>query len=169
VLSLSAALIQDNQFQETKLQLLDLLAGRGFPHNLPEEAARKFGVLAPVRIRRDPFCLLVAKLPGCGFLRCDALYVELGLPLDRMRRQIMCALHAIRSDSSGTTWHGWDEIAKTIGEQLSGNVRIDRALRAAVRMKWLVTRTIDGKVWLADRKRATNEDEIANRLKVLLT
>lgn len=166
-MSLGAALIQDQQFQETKLQLLEILAERGFPHSLPDECIKKFGVLAAVRIRKDPFAMMVAKLPGCGFLRCDRLYCELGLPRDRMRRQIMCAWNAIRTDGSGTTWHEWETIARTVAQQLTGNVRVERALRAAVRMKWLVTRAIGGKLWIADRKRAENEDTILKHLKVI--
>jgi len=167
-MELAEKLKGDQKFQETKLQLVDLFAGRGFPHTLPEACIKAFGAKAAVRIKRDPFAMMVAKLPGCGFLRCDRMYVELGLPKDRMRRQIMCAWHHIHSDGSGTTWHSWEVVARDVAKQLSGNVRVERAMTAAVRAKWLTTRVVNGKAWVADTKRAEDEDTIFEKLKELI-
>jgi len=164
IVELGARLKGDQKFQEAKVQLLDLFVGRGFPHTLPDACVKRFGAFAAKRIRKDPFTLMIEKLPGCGFLRVDQLYVDLGLPKDRMKRQVMCAWHHIHSSREGTTWHLWSEVAEAVGRKLSGNIRINKALRVAVRAKWLTSRTVDGKVWIADRQRAEDEDTILKQM-----
>lgn len=153
----AAALKETSGNRDTKIHLMDIFAGRGFPHTLIEECIKRFGIKAPDRIRRDPWVLMRERMPGCGFLRVDKLYTDFGLPLDRMDRQIMAAWHTVHSDTSGSTWHAWDAIVSGIGQKVTGNVRAEKALKVAVRSGWLEMREDSGKVWLADRKRAENE------------
>ena len=61
------------KLEETKIALLNLFAGRGFPGTLIEECVGKWGILAPDRVRRDPFTLLVQGMTGAGFARCDTV------------------------------------------------------------------------------------------------
>ncbi len=146
--------------RDTKIHLMDIFAGRGFPQALIDECIKRFGIAAPDRIRRDPWVLMVERMPGCGFLRVDRLYTDMGHPLDRMKRQIMAAWYTVHSDTSGSTWHSWDAIVTGVGQKITGNVRAEKALKVAVRSGWLEMREDGGKAWLADRKRAENEKYI---------
>ena len=148
---------QQERFQETKIDLLDLFARRGFPHRLVALCCERFGVMAARKIRFDPFCLMTHHLPGCGFLRCDRLYIELGLPPDRIKRQVMAGWHEIHSNSNGSTWVCKSKVAEGIEQRITGNVRAERAIAVGVRAGWLVEREVDGVVWLADAKYAASE------------
>lgn len=90
--------------ERTKVDLFGLLAGRGFGARVIDRAIALWGVRAPDVIRRDPFTLLIRKVPGCGFKRCDKLWGELKLPPDRMKRQAVCAWHCMKEDRTGSTW-----------------------------------------------------------------
>ena len=85
----SEALKQLEKLEDTKIELTNLFAGRGFPMALVDDCVTAWGILAPTRIKRDPHSLLVNEFSGCGFDRCDRLYVDLGLPIDRLKRQVI--------------------------------------------------------------------------------
>jgi hypothetical protein len=88
----------------TKVALHSLLGGRGFPRTVVDDCISAWGPAAPEKIRQNPFVLLQAGVPGCGFVRVDTLYCDLALPPDSMLRQSWCAWHAVNSDRSGHTW-----------------------------------------------------------------
>lgn len=161
------ALKEQERFQETKVKLIDLFAERGFRHSLVDECVRRLGVLAPVRIKRDPFVLLSMKFTGCGFLRVDRLYLELGLPPDRMKRQVMAMWHVVHSDMSGSTWHPEAKVIEEAGRLITGRYRPERAMRVATRAKWLIREDRDGEWWIADGKAAQDENYVAERIAVL--
>jgi hypothetical protein len=164
----AVSLQHQEHFQETKIDLLDLFAKRGFPHVLVDLACDKWGVKAAQRIRRDPFVLLVTKMPGCGFLRVDSLYLDLGLPPDRLKRQVMAAWHVIHSDMSGSTWYRWARIVEEIGRRITGELKAEKALKVAVRADWLAVREVGGEVWLADAKRARAEGYCVEKILELM-
>src|SRR5581483_2654526 len=63
--------------EQTRLAIFGLLGGRGFPlEKLIAAALKKWGAKAAERIRANPFGMLVHRLPGAGFKRCDRLYLE---------------------------------------------------------------------------------------------
>ncbi len=155
------------KFQETRVKLLDLFAGRGFPQALYEECIKKFGVKAPERIKHDPWCLVVRKMPGCGFARVDRLYLELGHPVDRMKRQVMAFWHTLHSDMSGSVWFRKEEIVQDVGGMITGNYRPERAIRIGIRSGFLATREIGGETWIAEAEESRSEVDIAERLAVL--
>lgn len=156
--------------EDTKIQLTSLFAGRGFPGVLVDECIGKWGILAPSRIRRDPFCLLVEKMPGCGFARCDRLYIDLGLPADRLMRQVTCLWNILRSESSGHTWLDAElALVKLEGDIGSAKVKRKKAVVWGRRAGWLAThRDEDGKLWLADAERAASERFVAAKTAELL-
>ena len=90
--------------EDTKIELTNLFAGRGFPSILVDQVIARWGVFSPKRIQKDPFSLLVYGFAGCGFARCDRLYMDLGLPPTKLKRQMICAWHTIREDRQGHTW-----------------------------------------------------------------
>jgi len=156
--------------EETLIELEQLFDGRGFGQPCKDAVIKKWGAMAPLRIRRDPFCLLLAEMPGAGFTRCDQLYADLGLPMARRRRQMVCLWHAMREDRSGHIWFSdaWAtcELAKKIG---GTKPSLERALRFGERIGWLTsTKDTAGLHWIADAKKAENEDVATERLKALL-
>lgn len=152
--------------EDTKIELTNLFAGRGFPSVLANECIDHWGILAPARIKRDPFCLLVTEFPGCGFARCDRLYIDLGLPPDRIKRQVIALWHAMHSDTSGHTWIDVEFALSRLGQLISGaKVRPQKAVKMACRAGWLKSRKDDaGKLWLAEADRAQAESRVAEKL-----
>ena len=162
----SQALKAIAELEDTKIELTNLFAGRGFPGVLIEECITRWRILAPARIRRDPFSLLVYEMPGCGFARCDRLYTDLGLPLDRLKRQVICLWHVLHSDSSGNTWVPAEVAVERLGSMVSGaKVRPKKAILLGCRAGWLARRKDDaGKLWLAEGDRARAEAYLAEKL-----
>ncbi len=157
--------------EDTKIGLTNLFANRGFPTSLVEMCVEKWGVLAPQRIQRDPFTLLVHRMPGCGFARCDRLYGDLGLPAARLKRQMICAWHSVDADSSGNTWilkkHVVDRVRQLVG---TGRLRPERAIEMGIRSRWIAGRHDHvGVAWLAEFERARSEQFVAEQLKALMT
>lgn len=165
------------EIEDIKIELMNLFAGRGFSHQMPRLAVKKWGILAPKRISRDPFCLLVAGLPGCGFARCDRLYQDLGLPLHRIKRLMLCVWHGLRTDTAGHTWHEAKKVVERLRQQAtvidegvesSGRKRkqnqVMRALELGIRSGWLAMDRRDGGLWLAEGEKARDELRLAVRV-----
>ena len=160
-------LIEQEKFQETRIDLLDLFAGRGFPSTLIDECIRKWGIHAAKRVAKDPFCLLSEEMPGCGWMRVDNLYGELGNEPDRITRKVICAWHAVREDRTGSVWITWDVVADAIRAKITNCPRVETAIEIAVAAGWLAKECIGGEVYLAESIQAEHESYIAERLKVL--
>lgn len=159
--------------EDTRLELESLCEGRGFPKTLIETVIKKWGIHAPSRIRRDPFTLLIERLPGCGFARCDTLYTDLGLPLDRLKRQFACVWKSLREDGSGNTWHPVSIAKQAIESNISGlpegGIKWQRAVILGVRAGWLATRKdTNGRWWIAEKKQAENEATTARCVRALM-
>jgi exodeoxyribonuclease V alpha subunit len=158
------------ELEDTKIELTNLFSKRGFPAALVEECVSKWGILATKIVRRDPFVMLVNHMPGCGFDRCNRLYQDLGLPLDRLKRQTICIWHVLNSDSSGHTWidaeFATEKLAAAIG--MGGKVRRKKAILLGCRSGWLARkRDESGRLWLAEGDRAKAEKNVAERLVAL--
>lgn len=165
----AAALKEIAAVEDTRIELTNLFAGRGFPYSLINECIDKWGILAVARVKRDPFVLLVEEMPGCGFARCDRLYADLGLPLERLKRQVICLWNVLHSDTSGHTWidaeHAFGELGRAIGGVKVARVK---ATKMGCRAGWLARRRDEnGKLWLAEGKRAEDEKNVAERLNLL--
>ncbi len=167
----AAEFLRDKQATEAcMIELLSLLKGRGGPKKTPQLAMRRWGNRAPRVIAKDPFVLL--DLPGWGFGRCDAMYLDLGYPHDALRRQMLCVWHAVASDTSGHTWVSSD-VAKAVlqGSIAGAKPRFEDAVQAVLndgrlKARWTDNQgrdaTIDGvDEWLADRHKASDEHRIA--------
>lgn len=155
--------------EDTKISLTNLFAGRGFPSALIEACIYRWKILAPERIKRDPYTLLVNRLPGCGFARCDSLYLDLGLPRDRLKRQTICLWHVLYSDTSGNTWVRAEDAIERLRQMVSTEkMRPKRALKLGTRAGWIASkRDREGTLWLADGGRARNEQFVAEQLQRL--
>ena len=155
--------------EDTKIELHNLLANRGFGGRAIDAAIKKWGVLAPVKIKRDPFNLLTAEIAGAGFQRCDRLYMDLGLPPGRTRRQMLCLWDWMRRSQDGHVWFAVDG-AGGARDYLAKKISIaeeatEKAIRRGVRQRYLAIRVDEaGKRWVADFELARQEQSIASDL-----
>lgn len=159
------------------IELTALLHGRGFPKVTARKAIQRWGNRAAEQVRRDPYSLMAFR--GCGFKLTDSLYLELGKPRDRLRRQALCAWYAIASNTEGHTWFPVELAAQAIKASIGSGSRPLRAIQLAKRLgrrspdhygALAVIRTdgVDGPVvesggraWVAEGKKAESELHLA--------
>lgn len=167
---IAAVLREQQQLEGCSLDLIDLLAGRGFPKSTSRLAVRRWGNRAAQIIRRNPYRLM--EFRGCGFKKTDALYLDLGLPPARLKRQALSAWYAIARDTEGNTWFPWEFGAAGVEANIAAaELKIEKAIRAARiagYLSQLTTTTVSGPLvdggerrWLAEGKKAANEGELA--------
>jgi exodeoxyribonuclease V alpha subunit len=109
---------RNQRFQDTKIDLNGLFAGRGFQGKLITQAIDKWGTNAPAVIRGNPFRIL--NMPSAGFKRCDKLYIDIGLRPDALKRQVHCTLNQIRIDRNGHTWIEADLLSTKLEDAVPG-------------------------------------------------
>lgn len=150
-------------YEGCSIDLLDLLKGRGFPKATFRAAVRLWGNRAADFIRRSPYRLM--RFRGCGFLRCDQMYLALGGNPGARKRQALAVQHILASDSEGHTWQPIAAVEHEVRRLVSGaDVDLPRAVRLAVdRRAGLVRarRDGDGRLWLAASGRADREGVVA--------
>jgi len=146
------------------IDLIDLLGGRGFPKNTAKKAVEEWGNRAAEFIGRNPYIL--GQFRGCGFLRCDQLYHDLGGDPGRLKRQALCASYVLARDRAGHTWHRPQLVERGLRGMISGaTVRPLDACRLAKRAKMIsVRRDAAGLTWITDRRKANNEADAAERV-----
>jgi exodeoxyribonuclease V alpha subunit len=155
----------------SKLDLIKLLDGRGFPKQTANRAIKAFGTKAAKIIRDDPYEL--TKLAGIGFKGADKLYCDLAREkaktdeeyqeaLAAMQRQGLCAVYEISKDTSGSTWFPIGMAKSAVTRNVDRTrAKPDEAINWAVLQNRLIVR--DGK-WVAISRRALHEQEIAEAL-----
>jgi hypothetical protein len=178
----SKELQKNVKHEEARIALNQLLDGRGFSRNLASQCLKKWGILAPTRIRRDPFCLLVAGFPSAGFARCDRMYLELGKNPGRLKRLMLSTWYQIRESMEGHTWFpakqvleklrrdaatGLDDVSQH--SMQSADQRVLKAIRLGVRAGWLAIRKTSGGIFIAEGQQAANEGVIAQHIGRILT
>lgn len=157
------------------IELTELLAGRGMPKATARYAIARWGNGAANIIRRDPFKLMTASIPGCGFTRCDQLYLHLRRPAGRLKRQALAAWYALHSDGSGHVWFPRPVAVEAVRKSIAGAaLRTDKAIELCLRAGLLREIRTDGPhgpitpngsyVWLATSEHADNERELAERI-----
>lgn len=149
------------------IELADLLAGRGFPQATTDEILRRWGDRAAMLLRKDPFRLLVARVPGAGFKRCDKLYQDLKLPAKRLKRQTLYLWHQLDTDHSGHTWLPASSVIQLLDEYFGQGSRPRSALRLGVRAGWLALRKHRGSLWVTTWERANDERVVAQAVRRL--
>lgn len=153
--------------EKTKVDLFGLFAGRGFTGKLIDRCISRWGVEAPRIIARDPFTLLVNKLPSCGFKRCDKFYLDQGRPPLALKRQALAGWNCLRQDRTGSTWIDARDAVSAIREAVPRSEPID-ALRLLIRAGWVRVRRDGGSRYVALRDRADAEQRIADGVRRLL-
>jgi exodeoxyribonuclease V alpha subunit len=156
---MAAAFTEIEEMEHAKVAVLSLLEGRGFPRATVDAILKKWSIAAPNVIKKQPFILLSERIPGCGFLRVDGLYLDLGHDRTAMIRQMFCAWHVVQTDMSGDTWVAARVVADRLREAVSGaSVNPRAAVEKGEAEGWLATyKDGEGVLWIADAKRARNE------------
>lgn len=168
----SQSLKREQSTERTRLDLTGLLTGRGFYKSIVSAAIAKWGIKAGFLIKRDPYKLMRLSNVGAGFKRCDSVYLDLGLPPARRKRQALCAWFSIARDTSGSTWFQIDYPAAYLKANISGaDVNQEVAITLATRAKYLaeVRTNRSGEIdprgsqrWFSEYKNHINEAAIAN-------
>lgn len=191
-----ASMLADlSNLEDTSIELIDLLNGRGFPKATARACVKKWGNKSLRILQSDPYKLMAFR--GAGWLRCDSMWMDLGLPPAKMKRQCYAIWYSLASDPNGNTWHGEDVARNYLKAKIAGvEVDFEKALALAKRAKLvrekfycakcqgtgrammpdlftgeeLVEATCPackgtrGSRWLADERRASAEDRIAEYL-----
>lgn len=163
---------REKSLEDCTIALVDLLEGHGFPKSAAKQAVKEWGNRAADVIRQNPY-LMMRRIRGVGFKRCDALYLELGHPPGRLKRQALCAWHHVAQNSDGDTWFYRRMVEVGLAGAIAGaDVRTDAAIECAGRAGFLsVIRTNgpggapdwDGDTeWMAEGKKARNELRLAD-------
>lgn len=153
--------------EATTIDLMELLAGRGFPRNLAKRAVGEWGNKAAEIIRRSPYSLM--RFRGCGFLRTDQLYLDQGGDPAKLKRQALAAWFSLARDTSGSTWHQPALVERGLAERISGvKVAAFEACKLAKRGRLLAVHRNGSGLWLAEAKKAANEATIADRVRTWL-
>jgi exodeoxyribonuclease V alpha subunit len=165
----SLDLHNESAFEQTKIDLYELFVGRGFPGSLTRACIEQFGARAAAVVKRNPYVLLVRSMPGCGFRRCDKLYLDRGGDPAATKRQMLCAWHYLREETTGQghTWKGILDVQRAVQKVIPAATAesIATAIRLGKRSRWLATRRDDrGSLWVADYVKADNERIVAEKV-----
>ena len=156
-------------FESVKVDLLSVFAGRGFGNRTIKECVRLWRHRAGEFVRRNPYLLLLRKVPGCGWKRIDKLYLDLGHNPARLKRQALVAVAELRNGNTGDTWRPAAAIGDAIAKAVPAGAEPLRALRLALRAG-MVVRKKDraGEVWLAEAVKGRNESAVAEHVRRLI-
>lgn len=165
----SAILEVDRRFEDSKIQLTDLFAGKGFPRTSIKECIDRWGAKAPAMIRRDAFLLMTQGIKGAGFNRCDNLFLALGGNAAKLKRQTLAAWYGLNQHGSGDTWHSVERAIEAIESKVDAvNTRPAAAIKLGIRAGWLAIDRDHGVKLLADAKKANSEADVARLVRQMM-
>jgi exodeoxyribonuclease V alpha subunit len=178
---ISNKLIARQALEDATIELTELLNASGLPKSTPKKCLDTWGNRAAMIIRHDAYKLM--QFRGCGFKRCDAIYLRLGRPPGRLKRQALAAWYALSSDSSGSTWHPPTLAENGIRGCIGGaELKIGQAMRLAVRSGMIAEVRTRGKngplaesvsdpvelafcaAYVAEGKKSRNESDLARMI-----
>ena len=140
--------------------LMGVVKGYGVPRKTVKEIIETWGNKAAAMIRRNPYLLM--QFPGIGFAKADKLYLDLGHPPHRLKRQVMCAVAAMETSTEGHVWFSPGEVSELLRKQIGVYVRPLRAFRVAKRAGMLRVLKRDGGTWIAPSSRDDAEFCVAD-------
>ena len=170
----AALLMRIRATSEVEMRLMGLFDKKHFPHGLPKECIKRWGIRAAARVKHDPFALLVAGFAGCSFKRCNELYDELGGNPHRLKRQAICLWNAVSdlSEKSGDTWVKASNAVDLMKQRIGGTkVRADRAMKLATHRNVGILslhRDDSGVWWIAEAEKARQERTLATKILELM-
>jgi exodeoxyribonuclease V alpha subunit len=157
------------RIEGAKLDLLGLLHGRGLPKKTIEKLIEDFGSAAASIVKRNPYLLM--RYNGIGWLKADAVYTEFGLNPARIKRQSLCAWHALASNRDGDTWFKSSVAHDALLKNVAGaSVNFPRAMRLSLRAGLLDEMLdVSGLYWVAERRKSEAEQRVADYLHLAAT
>lgn len=164
----SRALTKESGCEATKVELVGLLDKRGFPAKTAALALKKWGVRAADILKASAYRLMTAAFPGASWARCDRMYLELGGRPSALKRQALLAWSTVRDDRTGSTWSQAETAVDKV-KSLVGGADPIRALKLAIRARWLRIRAEGGRRYLAITERAVAEERVADGVARLLS
>lgn len=160
---------QEKNLEDATIRVVNLLSGKGFPRDIAKDCIRTWGNVAADMIDKNPFNLM--RFKGCGFGRCDELYLELGGRPAALKRQALCIWYAISRDMSGSTWFDTDFVTRVLQERIgSAEILPVAACKLGKRSGLLAVHRpgVGAPPWITERGRSTAEQDIADRLAIYL-
>ena len=149
--------------ESVTMEMMSLLDGYGLPKSTARLAIKQWGNRAPALISANPYLLM--RFRGIGFLKADKIYLSLGLPATKIKRQALCAWHSLASDTDGHTWLPIKTAKDGIKSHVGGVVELepDKAIALAHRHGIVATSTdCFGGEWATDGRKARAEDRVAD-------
>lgn len=123
---LASKLESQKQTQHAKIELDQLLTGKGFPRSLAGRLIKEYGNQAAAIVTADPYILM--NFRGVGFRLADKLYMELGKDPAAINRQALYLWYSMASDTNGHSWFPAEQAVK----QLQNTIGRDVDYRAAI-------------------------------------
>lgn len=168
----AAYLREESAMESCTIDLIDLLGGRGFPKSVAKSIVKRWGNRAAGIVRRNPYLLMAFR--GCGFKKTDNMYLDLGLPPAKLKRQALSAWYSLASDTEGHTWYPIEVAVNGIKANVGGvELQPEKALALAKRAEFISTLRTDrqgkvggqptdgGRLWVAEGKKARSEASVA--------
>ena len=146
------------------IDLLNLFEGRTLGKNIVKSVLADYGNRGAEMIRKNPY--LLTRYRGVGFLTTDAMYLELGMNPNKLKRQVLCISHAISSNQDGHIWHSVNWVKTALDFSISSTeTRLDSALALGRRAGLLSIREDEaGETWVANRKDCLDEEWISQKV-----
>jgi hypothetical protein len=161
-------LLDLNDFERTRMELLALFDRRGFPTELVDRAIDELGANAVGHIERDPFTMMIRRWPGAGFERCDALYLSRGLPPDTLKRQLMAIRHYMIRQGNGSTWFPAPTLIAYMREVCNGGLRPKKVIELGIRSQRLMVLRDGNQLLIGTHEASTDERNIAAHVERLM-
>jgi exodeoxyribonuclease V alpha subunit len=157
-------LMEAEILESATIDLLNLFEGRTLGKNIVKSVLADYGNKGAEMIRKNPYLLM--RYRGVGFLTTDAMYLELGMNPNKLKRQTMCISHAISSNQDGHIWHSKNWVKTALDFSISSTeTRLDEALSLGRRAGLLSIRKDEaGETWVANRKDCLAEEWISQKV-----
>lgn len=152
------------KFEDTRISLLDMFAGRKFRQNLPDLCIAKWGSAAASTIRANAFILVDEKFPGCGFMLVDELYLSLGGDIGDMKRQMYALCYVLQNLPDNSTWGSRSLVLTELGKICSRGLDFPEAINQCISQNRIKARVEKQEMFLAAKVLADQETEIAEML-----
>jgi len=155
----SRDLVDHTSVEQAKLEMYGLIAGTGLPRKAVDYSILKWGARAPAIVQADPYKLLTGGIPGCGWIRCDKLYLKNGGRPTATKRHALATWYGLTSDRGGNTWLPLGQV-RAIADQAVPGGDSDRALTLARRAGLIHTIMDDNGVWWAAEASGANAEVV---------
>lgn len=155
------------EHEEARIELYALLHGRGFPQDTIDALVEMYGIAAADKIKADPFLMVEHGIRGASFNRVDTLYLELGHPIDGMRRQSMAVLYYLDTEPRGSVWVTRDYLEQAMYERIGAGLDVVKAIDAVYK-EGMVTLYNNGTEYVAKRELAYAESVTASKVAEML-